>query len=127
LTASTIPVRHKDRYHETLEQSSQGWHQGAHNPWPFINYFLWILKQAYAEFEQRVGDTTEPFGAKAELVRQAVYRQRGRFRISDIERACPGVGRDWIRDVLRQLKTAGEVRSSGRGTGARWERAGAGE
>lgn len=114
--------QNKERYYETLEQSSQGWHEGRHNPWPFINYILWVLKEAYQEFEQRVGDTSEPFGAKAELVRQAVSRQKGAFRVSDLERACPSVGRDWIRTVLRQLKEAGAVRSSGHGAGARWER-----
>src|SRR5205823_4851951 len=27
----------KDRYYETLEESSQGWHEGKHDPWPFVN------------------------------------------------------------------------------------------
>ncbi len=29
----------KDRYYETLEESSQGWHDGKHDPWPFIKLF----------------------------------------------------------------------------------------
>ena len=33
----------------------------------------------------------ESAGAKAELVRSAVRKYRGEFRLSDIERACPGV------------------------------------
>jgi Fic family protein len=114
--------QHKQRYYETLEQSSQGWHAGAHNPWPFVNYVLWILKQAYQEFEQRVGETTPPSGGKADLVRQAVSRQRGSFRVGDLERACPSVSRDWIRSILRKMKAAGELRSVGHGAGARWER-----
>jgi Fic family protein len=116
--------QNKQRYYETLEQSSQGWHQGKHNPWPFINYVLWVFKEAYKEFEQRVGEIAEPFGAKAELVRQAVYRQQGSFRVADLERACPAVGRDWIRNILRQMKAAGELRSFGHGAGARWEQTG---
>lgn len=48
----------KDRYYETLEQSSQGWHDGKHDPWPYINYVLYILKTAYREFEKRVGSST---------------------------------------------------------------------
>ena len=27
----------KDRYYETLAQSSQGWHEGKHDPWPYTN------------------------------------------------------------------------------------------
>jgi Fic family protein len=29
----------KDRYYETLEQSSQRWHEGTHDPWPYIITF----------------------------------------------------------------------------------------
>lgn len=43
----------KERYYETLEQSSQ-WHESKHDPWPYINYILYILKVAYREFEERV-------------------------------------------------------------------------
>ena len=114
--------QNKERYYETLQQSSQGWYEGKHNPWPFVNYVLWVLKEAYKEFEQHVGEAAEPIGAKAELVRQAIHRQEDSFRVSDLECACPGVGRDWIRKILRQMKAAGELRSFGRGAGARWER-----
>jgi Fic family protein len=114
--------QNKQRYYKTLERSSLGWHEGKHNPWPFVNYVLWILKEAYRELEEGIGQPSEPFGAKAEMVRQAVYRQCGSFRVADLERACPGIGRDWIRNVLRQLKAAGELRSFGHGAGARWER-----
>ncbi|MGC9261257.1 MAG: Fic family protein [Phycisphaerae bacterium] len=116
--------QNKQRYYETLEQSSQGWHEGRHNPWPFVNYVLWVLKEAYKEFEQRVGEIAEPPGAKAELVRHAIYRQQSSFRVADLERACPTVGRDWIRNILRQMKVAGEIRSFGHGAGARWEQTG---
>lgn len=110
----------KDRYYETLEQSSLGWHDGRHDPWPFINYLLSILKSGYEEFEERVGQVAEPRGAKAELIRDAVRKQRGEFRVSDIERACPGVGRDWIRNVLAEMKKAGKLQCTGRGPAARW-------
>ena len=80
------------------------------------------MKEAYKEFERRVGQTAEPLGAKAELVHEAIKRQQGSFRVSDLEGACPGVGRDWIRKILRQRKAVGELRLLGHGAGARWER-----
>lgn len=112
--------QNKDRYYETLEQCSYGWHDSRHDPWPFINYILNILKNAYQEFEERVGQVAEPKGAKAELVRNVVRRYRGEFRLSDIERACPGVGREWIRNVLADMKKTGELKCTGRGVAARW-------
>jgi len=42
---------------------------------------------------QRVGETKQPKGAKAEIVLHAIRNQSGEFRLADIERACPGVGR----------------------------------
>lgn len=117
-----IIEQNKERYYETLERSSQGWHKGKHDPWPYVNFVLYVLKEAYKEFEQRVGQTDDPRGAKGDLVRAAVRRQRRAFRLSDIERACPGVGRDWIRVVMREMKAGGEIRAVGRGAGATWER-----
>jgi len=110
----------KDRYYETLEQSSQGWHEGKHDPWPYINYLLFILKTAYREFEERVGQIESPKGEKAELVLRAIGMQRGEFRLADIERACSGVGREWIRSLMGKLKQSGELTCEGRGPAARW-------
>ena len=110
----------KERYYETLEQSSQGWHEGKHNPWPYVNYLLFILKSAYKEFEERVGQTASPKGAKTDIVLDAVRRQNGEFRLVDVERACPGVGREWIRVLLAKLRTSGQVACRGKGPAARW-------
>jgi Fic family protein len=110
----------KDRYYETLEQSSKGWHASKHDPWPYINYLLYILKSAYREFEERAGQTVSPRGAKAEMVLSAIRRQTGEFRLADIEAACPGVGREWIRSLLANLKSSGKVVCRSKGPGARW-------
>lgn len=37
----------KDRCYETLEQSSQHWREGTHDPWSYINYILFIPKSAH--------------------------------------------------------------------------------
>jgi len=112
--------QNKERYYETLEQSSTAWHDGKHDPWPFVNYLLFTLKTAYREFEERVGQTASPKGAKSEMVRQAISNQSREFRLADIERLCPGVGREWIRRLLAGMKATGEVSCQGRGPAARW-------
>ena len=50
----------------------------------------------------------------------AVRKQSGEFRLADIEQACPGVGREWIRSLLTDLKAAGEADCRGKGPAARW-------
>ena len=112
--------QNKERYYETLEQSSQGWHQDKHDPWLYINYILFILKTAYREFEDRVGQMASPKGSKTEIVLEAIRKQTGEFRLVDIEQACPGVGREWIRVLLAKLKKSGRVTCQGKGPAARW-------
>ncbi|MBW2740409.1 MAG: Fic family protein [Deltaproteobacteria bacterium] len=116
--------QNKERYYETLEQSSLGWHEGKHDPWPFINYILSILKYAYREFEDRVDQLKSPRGAKTEQVEAAVKAFSGTFTLHELERACMGVSRDMVRKVLRNLQKAGFVECLGRGPGAVWQKKG---
>jgi Fic family protein len=110
----------KDRYYETLELSSVGWHEGKHDPWTYINYLLFILKSAYKEFEERIGSTFVPRGEKTEVIRKAVIAQQQPFSIAELERLCPGISRDMIRNVLRNMRDHGDVECVGRGPGAQW-------
>lgn len=122
ISLERIIEQHKERYYETLEQSSKGWHEEKHNPWPCINYVLYILKTAYKEFEERVGQMKSPRGEKTALVEQAIAGVSGSFTLADLERACPGVSRDMVRRVLRNRANEGKVECLGRGPGARWRR-----
>ncbi len=112
--------QHKERYYETLEESSRGWHEGNHNPWPYINYLFFILKEAYKEFENRVGETSAPRGAKTEWVSSAIHRLPDGFRIADLQRECPGVSVDMIRQLLKRYRLAGQIRCLERGQNAKW-------
>lgn len=116
--------QHKERYYETLEESSKGWHDGKHDPWPYINFILFILKQAYREFEGRVGMVGSPKGTKTEIVKAAIEKKMGAFTLSGLERECPGVSRDMIRRVLRDLQKARKIKCVGKGPGASWVKKG---
>lgn len=124
ISLERVIEQNKDRYYETLERSSQRWHEGRHDPWHYINYLLFVLKNAYREFEARVGEVTSPRGAKTELVVSAVERMQDAFTLAELERACPGVSRDMVRRVLRDLQRSGRAVCLGRGPGARWRRKG---
>jgi Fic family protein len=121
ISLERLVEQNKDRYYETLEQSSQGWHEGKHDPWPYINYMLSILKAAYREFVERVGETSEPRGAKTQLVLEVIGKMSGTFSLADLERACPGVSRDMIRRVLNTQKGQ-TVDCIGRGPGELWQK-----
>ena len=112
----------KESYYETLEASSQGWHEGRHDAFSWLEYFWGVLLRAYREFDERVGQVRTGRGAKTEQVREAVLSRREPFSISEIEAACAGVSRDTVRLVLRQLKADGLIASTGKGRSARWRR-----
>lgn len=122
ISLERVIEQNKERYYETLDQSSQGWHEGKHDPWPYINYILVTLKIAYREFEERVGRVASPRGSKTELVVSEIERAAGTFRAADLQRECPGVSLDMIRRVLKDLQSTRRVECLGRGQNAEWRR-----
>jgi hypothetical protein len=99
-----------------------GWHEGRHDPWPYINYILFIIKSAYKEFENRLGQIKSPRGAKTQMIEAAIDKFRESFSLSQIESECPGVSRDMIRRTLRNLQEQGSIECLGRGPGAEWRK-----
>lgn len=107
----------RETYYEALARSSRAWHEHTHDAHPWLNYFWGVLIRAYGEFEARVESLQ---GSKTEQVRAAVARRLGPFGIADLEHDCPGVSRDMVRHVLRQMRVEGLVTVEGRGRGAKW-------
>lgn len=124
ISLERIIEQNDSRYYETLEQSSTGWHDGRHDPWPYINYLLFVLKSAYKEFEERVGQMGSPKGAKTEMIHAFIDRQNASFRVADLQRECPGAGVDLIRLTLKKLRAQGRIRCLGKGAAAAWEKTG---
>lgn len=114
----------KERYYETLKLSSVGWHEGKHDPWHYIHFILFILKEAYKEFEERAGNTKEPKGAKTEIIEAAVRSIKSGFTFAELERSCPTVSRDMIRRVLQNMKKNNKIKCMGRGPGTVWKKKG---
>ena len=116
--------QNKERYYEVLEQSSQRWHECKHDPWPTMNFLLFILTQACKEFEERIGRLKSPRGEKTEAVLGAIDRQISTFRVADLQADCPGVGLDLIRQILARLQKEKKVKALGTGRGAKWGKLG---
>lgn len=112
----------KESYYNVLRACSQKWHEGRHTIKPWWEYFLTVLLKAYQELEERTGIITQGRGAKTQLVQGAVENMPSTFSISDIERACPSVGRDMIRVVLNRLRDEGKLKITAVGRGAKWKK-----
>jgi Fic family protein len=120
ISIERIYEENKESYYETLEMSSQGWHEKKHDIMPWLSYFWGILIRAYKEFEERVGTIITGRGSKKEQIMLAVKRKIGPFAISDIEKECPGISRDMIRHILHYMRDEGKIRSTGIGRNAKW-------
>ena len=112
----------KETYYQALGASSRGWHEGAHDPHPWLNYFWGVLLRAYSEFTDRVSGLNQGAGSKSARVRAAVGRMIGSFALSDVQAECPGVSLPTIKRELSAMRDEGLVMLQGKGRGARWHR-----
>lgn len=124
ISLERIIEQSKETYYESLQKSSRDWHEGKHNIEPWLYYFLGTVKSAYREFEERAGNIKSSYGAKTALVIQAITSQVGEFSISDVERLSPGISRDMIKVVFRQLQKDKKIICLSKGQSAKWKRIG---
>ena len=122
ISLETLVEDSRESYYDTLYQSSQEWHDGAHSLTPWTQYVLGILLAAYQEFEDRVGALRTERGAKTQRILDAVERLPDGFKTRDVERLCPSVSRSLIRNVFNELKDEGRIRAEGRGPAAVWRK-----
>jgi len=108
----------KDRYYETLEKSSAGWHEGRQDIWPYVNYLLYTIGEVYEEFEKRVASAGQKRGEKTRSVTAILNDTEGKFTVRDIEWKCPGVSKETIKSVLKSHPEC--FVCEGRGVAARW-------
>lgn len=112
----------KESYYDTLNKSSQGWHDSKHNLIPWWEYFLGILLKAYREFENRVGLISSARGGKSAIVLDVIKNLKGDFTVQDLLNKCPTIKIDLIRKLLQKEKEKGNVDCSGRGPDAKWRK-----
>jgi len=111
----------KATYYDSLACSDAAWATGTHNHLPFTEYLLGIVLAAYRELEESTAMDLD-HGARSRMVERAVAALPVRFRLADVERRCPLVGRDTIRSALTKMRKEGRILSEGRGRAASWRR-----
>lgn len=107
-------AKNKDLYYSTLNQSQDGWHEGADDPVPFIKYLLGIILAAYKDFGERFEIVAEKLPA-IDVVRKATQSKIGRFTKQDIRELCPSLSLSSVEGALRKLVASGELQREGAG------------
>ena len=80
--------------------------------------------KGYSEFIERVEELNTPKGGKTVQVLSCIKSFESAFTLSQLHVKCPGVSKDMVRKVLKDLKNQGKIESEGRGQGARWYKRG---
>lgn len=122
ISLERIVEQAKETYYETLNKSSQKWHEARHDVFPWFNFFLGMVLAAYKELEERAETVNPVRGAKTALLIKAIDGQHGEFSISDIERACPAISRVMIKKVFLQMQIDKKIKCLGKGQSAKWKR-----
>lgn len=118
----------KNAYYAALFASQQQWQHATHDVWPWTEYLVGILTDAYDDFESRVAARHNLAGlSKQGRVREYVlHHAPAVFRLRDVRAALPGISDQTIRLVLNDLRRDGRVgvdeETGGSGPQAAWRR-----
>ncbi len=122
ISLERIVEQSKETYYESLNKSSQKWHQAKHDIFPWFNYFLGTILNAYKEFEERAKNIKPARGVKTEIIEALIKKQQGEFTISDVEQAAPNISRVLIKKILNKMQIEKQIKSIGKGRTAKWIR-----
>jgi Fic family protein len=113
----------KESYYDTLQLSSRGWHEGDHDPWPWLEYFLGVVLASYEQFEEQAG-ALGGRGSKIEAIEKFIAElpSGALFRIADVRRIAVGASDSYINKSLVRLRDDGVIVRRSAGRTASWEK-----
>ncbi|MGB0453967.1 MAG: Fic family protein [Bacteriovoracaceae bacterium] len=123
ISLERIVEEQKEDYYSVLKKSSQDWHEGNHDPFPWMMFFVSHIRRAYNELSEKVekAPLVESRGGKTDVVKKIILSQVGPFSLKEIERLCPSVSNQLIKKVLTEFKRNNIVKLEGKGRGASWK------
>ena len=120
ISIESLIEKTKDSYYATLKQSSEHWHEGKNDIWPFVRYMLGVLLAAYRDFESRVAVISDAKMTKEERIRKFADEKVGLFTKAEIIQSCPDIAATTIEKVLSEMKREGIIKTVGAGRGTKW-------
>lgn len=105
----------KEQYYDSLQQSSQGWHENENDYEPFTKYMLGVLAGAYREFSSRVELLTTQGMSKPDRVRALIKDSLVPVTKKEILEKCPDISQVTVQRALADLVESSEVLKMGGG------------
>lgn len=105
----------KVTYYETLQASSDGWHEGENDYAPFAEYLLGVVVAANRELEQRTELLEEKGVSKPDRVRALIKDQLGTITKTEIMKQLPDISQVTVQRALAELLKNEEIIKIGGG------------
>ena len=105
----------KESYYESLQESSEGWHEGKNDIVPFARYLLGVVTGAYREFIERADVLIAYNLSKPGRVREFIRSTTGRLTKAEIMAGCPDVSQKTVERALTELMKNNEIIKIGGG------------
>ncbi len=115
ISLEMIIEKTKETYYETLQNSSQLWHENKNDNLPFVKYCLGIILNAYKEFSSRVEHLQNRSLSKPERIRLLFDSTLKRLSKRDIIERCPDISTSTIEVALAGLLKEGYIIKTGAG------------
>lgn len=105
----------KESYYDTLQESSQRWHEEENDYLPFVTYLLGVIAAAYREFFDRTRLIEEKKIAKPNRIAEEIRNHIGAITKTEIMEKVPGVSQTTIQRTLAELTRQGTIIKIGNG------------
>lgn len=105
----------KDTYYETLQSSSQGWHEEENDYAHFVRYMLGVILSAYRDFSSRVRVLTTSGMSKPDRIREIIKNTIGKITKTEIMQKCPDISQVTVQRTLNDLIKNGDIIKIGGG------------
>lgn len=99
----------KETYYESLQSSSDFWHEGKNNYEPFVKYYLAVLLRAYNEFEERVEHLKDRTISKPQRIKTIFDKKLGKITKKEIMTLCPDISKVTVERTLTDLVKNGYI------------------
>ncbi len=123
ISIEKIIEQSKESYYETLQASSQDWHEGENDYKPFASYFLGTILSAYRDLESRVNLLSSSNLSKAERIEELIKQKLGKITKAEILEKYPDISTTTVERSLKDLLDKGKIEKVGkaRATGYFWK------
>lgn len=114
----------KETYYETLQASSDGWHERENDYAPFAAYLLGIIAAAYREFDSRIELLSQKGVSKPDRISALIKDRLGTITKTEIMEQLPDISQVTVQRTLAELLKAEKIIkiSGGRYTKYTWNR-----